>query len=206
MTTGRWLAGIALALGGMAAVAGSPFQDARGRIDIDAITPAGVPAPDHVTAIELAGWIRDRREGLRVVDVRPPAEFAEYQIPTAENITIDALSRAAFAPRETVVLYSADGSGDGAEAAHGAAQLRARGLREVFQLRGGLAGWLDGVMAPEIEADATPEARASFERAAEISRYFGGRPRIGPAGRGSSGPTGAVPLADRIRAEKRRGC
>jgi hypothetical protein len=84
--------------------------------------------------------------------------------------------------------------------------LRAMGLREVYFLRGGLTEWLDDVMQPSMAEDATPADRAAFERVAEVSRYFGGRPRVGPAGSGSPGPARSGPLAERIRNEKRRGC
>jgi rhodanese-related sulfurtransferase len=164
------LAGAALLLGVLAAVVRTP--SASTSIDIAALARAVEREDDHVTAVELATWIKDRQAGLRVVDVRSAAEFSNYHVPTAERIGLDALVTTPFAEQETVVLYS-DG---GAHAAQGWVFLRARGHRQVYFVRGGIADWLVEVMNPSLAADATPEAQASFERVAAISRYFGGRP------------------------------
>jgi rhodanese-related sulfurtransferase len=126
-----------------------------------------------VSAIELARWIRARRSGLRVVDVRTASEFRIFHIPGAEHIALEALADTRFGPDETIVLYSEVGI-------HGAQAwvfLRALGHRRVFFLRGGLHEWLDDVMSPTIASDAPPEALAAFAEIAELSRWFGGTPR-----------------------------
>lgn len=111
-----------------------------------------------VAPVELAEWIRDRKPNLRVVDVRSEAEFDEYHLPRAERVT----SSTTFAPDDTIVLV-AGGS------------VRAR---NVYVLRGGVQAWIDEVMNPTIAANAPPSARAAYERASIVSRYFGGVPRI----------------------------
>ena len=58
-------------------------------------------------------------------------------------------------------------SGGGAHAAQAWVLLRARGEREVFFLRGGIAEWLDEVMNPRNVPDSI----------AALSKYFGGFPR-----------------------------
>jgi hypothetical protein len=45
----------------------------------------------------------------------------------------------------------------------------------------GVGEWLSEIMNPVIAPDATPEERAAFDRVAELSRYFGGMPRVGSA-------------------------
>jgi rhodanese-related sulfurtransferase len=120
---------------------------------------AGKPAAiQSVAPVELAEWIRDRKPNLRVVDVRRQAEFDDYHLPRAERFT----SSTTFAPDDTIVLV-AGGS------VHG---------RNVYVLRGGIAGWIDEVMNPTITADAPPSARIAFQRASIVSRYFGGLPRV----------------------------
>jgi hypothetical protein len=111
-----------------------------------------------VSALELATWIRDRKPGLRIIDLRKPSEFDEYHLPRAENVAIEKL---AFAASETIVLVTDGGALPSVD-------------RQVFVLRGGMQAWLDDVMSPK-----TPEAAA-------IGRYFGGVPRVGapaPGGR-----------------------
>ena len=165
----------AAVLGLLAAFAGSPYASQRARIDVDALASAVRHEDDHVTAIELAGWIKGRRNRLRIVDVRSAAEYEEFHIPTAERIAIDSLVSARFAPDETIVLYSEGGP----HAAQAWVFLRALGYDRVFFLRGGIYEWLEQVMNPTLGANASPEDSAAFANVAAISRYFGGTPHTG---------------------------
>lgn len=168
----RWLAGSALGLGVFAAFAGSPYTAQHGSIDVSALAQTVEREEDHVTALELAEWIKDRRPGLHVLDVRPREDYEAYHVPTAEHLSLDSLTQMPFHPDETLVLYSEGG----AHAAQAWVFLRALGYRKVFFLRGGLYEWIDEVMNPTL-ADTTGAARDAFARAAVVSRYFGGVPR-----------------------------
>ncbi len=164
-----------LGLGLAAAFVGSPYRHRAGQIDIDRAIQAIDTGEDHVTALELAAWIRERKPGLRVIDVRSAAEFAAYAIPTAENRPLAALMQATFQPHETVVLYSEGG----AHAGQAWVLLRARGVFNAFFIAGGLADWRDEVMAPMLSPNATPQDKQAFDQAADLSRYFGGQPSVG---------------------------
>ncbi len=130
---------------------------------------------DHVTAIELARWIMERRPSLRVIDVRGGQEEDEDAVPTAEPIALAALLRTPFARAEVVVLYSqAD-----AHAAQAWVLLRLSGLEKVFFLRGGLSSWTDDVLHANLPPDASPEEAAAFAEDEPVRRYFGGVPRRG---------------------------
>lgn len=179
----RLFAVAAALLGIAAAFAGSPYRS-RGRIDVAELGGVVARGEDHVSAMELAGWIRDRRAGVHVIDVRPASEFAVYRIPTAENVPLDVIEHSHFAATDTLVLYS----GGGAHAAQAWVFLRALGYRHVFFLSGGLDEWLDEVMNPV--------------RSTDLTRYFGGVP--GPAG--SPARTAPPAAADRAARAIRRGC
>jgi uncharacterized membrane protein YedE/YeeE/rhodanese-related sulfurtransferase len=153
----RPLAIAAIVLASLAAVAGAPQRPA---IDVPALMSEVAREEDHVTAIELASWIRSRKAGLRIIDLRDAEAFDGYHVPTAERVPLESLARVQFTSAETIVLIS-DG---GAHAAQGWVFLRALGREHVYFLRGGLGEWLDDVMHP---AQTTP-----------LSRYFGGTPRI----------------------------
>ena len=168
----RGLALGAVALGALAALAGSPRASGKS-IDVAALARDIEAERDHVTALELAGWIRDRKSGLRIIDIRDLAEFDEYHIPLAERMPIESVVRATFKPAETIVMYS----GGGAHAAQAWVLLRARGERNVFFLRGGIAEWLDEVMNPRIPAHLSLETKAKADSVAALSKYFGGVPR-----------------------------
>lgn len=185
------------------AVAASPAGGAAPQAPAAAVSPMDPTAArtlaaeierqdDHVTALELAQWIRDRKSGLRVLDVRSDSEFAVYHIPSAEHVPLVALPGLAPIDGETLVLYSEGG----AHAAQGWVLLRANGHRRVYFLSGGLLDWMEDVMSPTLPSD------TSRARIAALSRYFGGVPRAGTVPLSSEPVTAAAAVA---RA-RRRGC
>ncbi|MEP6491074.1 MAG: rhodanese-like domain-containing protein [bacterium] len=182
----RGLGVVAAVLALAAAFAGSPYAAQHGQIDVAQLARAVAHEDDHVSAIELAGWIRSRRSDLRVIDVRSQDDYDAYHVPTAEHVSLDSLATTAFRPGETIVLYSEGG----AHAAQGWVFLRALGYDKVFFLRGGLYDWLDQVMSPSLPANAPIKDSAAFRPIAELSRYFGGVPRFGV----TSSPEDAVAI------------
>jgi rhodanese-related sulfurtransferase len=195
------LAAAALILGALAAVAGSPVAAANARIDVSSLANTVDREDDHVAAVELARWIKDGHQNLRIVDLRDSAEFEDYHIPGAERISLADLSRTPFKKDETIVLYS-DGA---AHAAQGWVFLRALGFTRVYFLRGGLYEWLDEVMNPTVSPTANDSVRGEFRKVAEISRYFGGVPRVSdsPPARAGGKEQKGVNAVSRVRG---RGC
>jgi rhodanese-related sulfurtransferase len=203
------LAALAVIGGLLAVFAGSPYLARHGQIDVAALATAVAHEDDHVTAVELAGWIRDRKPGLRVIDLQSDADFAAYHIPGAEHVALQSLATAPFRTSDQIVLYS----GGGAHAAQAWVFLQALGYRQVWFLRGGVREWMDEVMGPTVEANASPQAALEFQKVAALSRYFGGVPRIGETHavqtigqetrEGTSGPPSHEVTAAEIR---RRGC
>jgi hypothetical protein len=106
MTMTRRLGIGALVLGVAAPFVGNPYRTPRGTLDLDAVVRAIDDGSDHVTARQLAIWIRDRRRGLRVIDVRLAAAFADYAIPMAENVPVERLVHLIVAPDDHLVLCS----------------------------------------------------------------------------------------------------
>lgn len=174
MSTTRRLGLGALALGLLAPFAGSPQRAVAGSLDFDAIARAIDDGSDHVSARQLATWIRARKPGLRVIDVRAAKAFGDDAIPTAENLPIDGLVRATFKPGETVVLYSQEG----AHAGQAWVLLKALGVADVVFVPGGLIDWREEVMTTVLPANMPAAER---EAAADLSRYFGGFPQVGEA-------------------------
>ncbi len=200
------LAAIAGVAGLMAAFAGSPFATTRATVDVDRLAAAVAHEEDHVTALELAEWIRDRRSGLRIIDLRSADAFDEYHLPRAEQVPIEKLTRTPFRQDETIVLVSDAGG----HAAQGWVLLQALGHRHVFFLRGGLADWIDDVMNPTLAVGASPDEITAFRRVSAISRYFGGVPRV--TGNHTTRfdtshvPGNAEPTTMQSRELRRRGC
>ena len=141
-----------LAAGALAAVAGAPQPG---------------PASDEVTAVELAQWIRDRRPGLVVVDVRDAEAIAQGSVSGARPLAdVGAIDAGA-----TVVIY-----GDRDIDAQPLATLPLA-ARRVLRLHGGYRAWNAEVLFPTVRSDASEAQQQAFAARAQLSRYFGGTPR-----------------------------
>lgn len=198
----RVLGATAIVLGVAAPFAGATRPAATGAIDVAALARMVARQEDHVSAIDLARWIRSGRPGLRVIDVRSPEAFAQYSLPAAENIPIERIADARFGDGETIVLYSEGG----AHAAQAWVFLKAAGVRNVTFIAGGLGDWFDEVMSPVIPADPAPGQAARLAEIAETSRYFGGTPRLAAAGEAAPAPPREGDTAALIANARRRGC
>jgi rhodanese-related sulfurtransferase len=168
---------ILAALGGLLAA----IVDRAPGIDAVQLAKSIAAEEDHVTARELAQWIRDRKPHLRVIDLRAEKDFAAFHLPRAERIAIETIPATRFDRSDTLVLIS-DG---GAHAAQAWVLLRALGHQDVYFLRGGIGEWLDDVIHPA--------------KPTELTRYFGSTPRI--EGFEEGGDTSAS-----VAAMRRRGC
>jgi len=201
---------LTLVLGALAAVAGTPDRARNARLDVASLANAVEHEDDHVTALELAQWIKDRRLGLRVIDIRSSEEFNAAHIPTAERIPLSDLAKTAFRRDETIVLYSEGG----AHAGQGWVFLRALGYDQVYWLRGGIREWLEDVMNPSIESTASDSARKAFKRVSDLSRYFGGSPHVGVTSKPTAASGDRHPLSRdssvaqqvKVLSTWRRGC
>lgn len=217
MTALRILGNAAFVLGIGAAFAGSPYSERHGRIDVDELANMVRHEDDHVAATELAGWIKSRRPGLRVVDVRSADDYEAFHVPSAERIPIDSLASARFSPDETIVLYSEGGP----HAAQGWVFLRALGYKKVYFLRGGVYEWIEQIVSPTLPIGAPAKDSIAFDSVAALSRYFGGTPKRGvpsvvddaiaipraaskSSERSSDGPRPSVSSA--VAKIRRRGC
>lgn len=179
------LASTALVLGALAAASG------------DVSSREAERHSDEITALELARWIRDARPGLRVVDLRDAESFEAFSIPGADRMSSDDLVRARWEPNATVVVYA-----DSALAAQRAHEtLRSAGVRDAWVLKGGVEEWVNTIASPVLPANPTPDEAAASHEIAEMSRWFGGVPRVG-----EPRPTTSDSLRAALGRIRRRGC
>ncbi len=196
-TTNGLLAAAALVLGVGAPVAGSPYRGDAHRAPPAAEPVAWVPAADgRVSALLVAEWLRERKPGLRISDLRGVDAYERFHLPKAEPVAPQDLLPEAFSRDETVVVYGPDS----AEARLAASTLREAGIGQAYYLADGVAEWLTEILNPTLSPDAAPEERAAWERTAELSRYFGGLPRI------EAGVAEPRSAAEVLRRTVRRGC
>src|SRR5688572_3116346 len=167
---------------------------------------------DVISAPELADRIIRGADSQRIFDLRPRRAFEQFHIPSASHVTIEELSHIPISPQTSVVLY-----GEARKTvADGVRVLRARGHQDVRVLREGVYEWLARVHEPRLAVDATQTERADFERAAALSRFFGGVPLSGvprgdvPQGYWNGNPRDEALLAaatgQSVTAIRRRGC
>jgi rhodanese-related sulfurtransferase len=130
---------------------------------------------EFISAPDLAQRIMGGDRDLRVFDLRTPDAFAQFHVPGARRSTAASLAGEPLTPQTRVVLY-ADARATIVEALQVLGQ---RNHRDVLVLREGMYEWLSRVHEPRLASSPTTEERAEFERAAEMSRFFGGVPRAG---------------------------
>lgn len=181
---------------GLTLAAAFALTSGRGSLaasQVDAIASDIVREADHVDALDLAQWIREGREGLRVIDVREHLDTGTYLIPGATPVGIEDLDTLTIHAGDQVVLYS-DG---GAHAAQAWVLLRVRGVRNALVLKDGMASWEDEVLSPIPPDVFDDSAQVRFKRARELSLWFGGFPRLAPTTDSERGS---------VRGRRRRTC
>ncbi len=188
LTLNQKLAALALLLGAVALFS-QPHRGPFVKLDTRELASIVEQTSDHVTPAELGAWIIEGRSDYRLLDLRSEGEFAEYHIPTAENVPISALPDYPLLPNEKVILYSEGGI----HAAQAWFLLRAQGRKAVYTVLGGLDAWKDEVLFPVIPAEADAQQRARFERTASVARFFGGQPRAESATAGAAGEPSGFP-------------
>ena len=186
MTPARLHTGLAIAaliLGALAAASGTARPE-----------PNAAPS---VTALELARWIRNDKVGLRVFDVRDTAAFETFAIPGAEHLSVERVERMEWPAGQTVVLYAEDE----ATVAEAARMVRRASESNVLILRGGVAEWVRTIASPMLPRKPSPDQAAASREIAEMSRWFGGVPRVGEAS-----VSGTDSLRTSLARIRRRGC
>jgi len=189
-TLNQKLAALALALGAVA-IFSQPHRGPFVKLDARELALVVEQEVDHVTPPELAAWIVEGRPDYRLLDLRAEKDFAEYHIPTAENVQLSGLQDYPLLRNEKIVLYSEGGI----HAAQAWLLLQAQGYRGVYTVLGGLDGWKDEVLFPALRTDASPPERAQFERAAALAQFFGGQARVGGEVAASAAPAELPKLA-----------
>ena len=155
------------------------MTDGRGALPAErtrVIATEIVTEADHIDALDLAELIRKGTPGLRILDLREELDTSIYLIPGAIAVGMQSLDSLRPAPDEQIVLYS-DG---GAHAAQAWVLLRVRGVRNARVLKDGMAAWEDEVLSPILPTVGDDSAKVRFNRAKELSLWFGGFPRLVP--------------------------
>jgi uncharacterized protein len=204
-----------LAVGLVAAVSGDPYRGSRTTIDSKDLALRAARGADSIKATDLANWIIQGRNDFTLVDLRPEKDFTAYHIPSAENIPLASLPSELLAHNEKIILCSDDGT----QSAKAWFLLEAQGYRFVYSLDGGMRVWQDTVLFPRKSAGVDA---ASFEKQAQVAKYFGGAQQaegavstvaapvlpapVAPIPQAAPAPSGAKPQGGTPARKKKEGC
>jgi rhodanese-related sulfurtransferase len=167
------LAIVCLTLATLALVAGNPYPD-RSATELPPVLAELMPAADAQLEITtVAEWIRDRKHGLRVIDLRTADHYSHFHLPTAAHAPIRELAQMHFTDSDVTVLYGTDQQ----QILRGVIALRAMGIESVYYLEDGVGLWLKKIINPTLYQDPTEEERLQFEHEQEVAAYFGGLSR-----------------------------
>ncbi len=98
------------------------------------------PSIKEVDPSQFSQWVNDAAHKMRVIDVRQMAEIAGGTVPKAEAFPLHLLpaKMSELSPQEKVVVVCRSG----ARSAQACMFLKQQGFAEVYNLRGGMMGWV----------------------------------------------------------------
>lgn len=100
----------------------------------------------EVDAPELAGWVNEKQSNMRVIDVRGMAEIEAGTVSGAEAIPLHTLPvRVGEFSREDKLVFICR---SGARSAQACMFLQQQGFENVYNLRGGMIGWVQSGLTP----------------------------------------------------------
>jgi hypothetical protein len=159
----------------------------------DTLGPGGEA---EIDVLDVAEALRSAPGSIRIVDLRPEGDFAMFHLPRSERVDAAGLDGLDRDDRLLVLV-----GGPSTDLRRAWLALRKAGHARVRYLPEGAGAWVDRIVSPVLYSDATPAERAVWERQAELSRYFGGFPRVVETPRAGEDTT-----EDRVRQARRRGC
>jgi rhodanese-related sulfurtransferase len=94
----------------------------------------------EIGASELAQWMNEANHAMRVIDVRQMEEIAQGTVPKAEALPLHTLPARVqdLSKDEKLVMVCRSG----ARSAQACMFLQQQGFTNVFNLRGGMMGWV----------------------------------------------------------------
>jgi len=172
--TGKTMAALALMFVAVVlAVAGTMSHGTgAGPVDSTAIMQGIIEEKDHVTPVELAHWIIEKKQDYQLIDLRQPWQFDDYHIPTAINVPLGQFFQEANLKQldrsKKIVVYGL-GAGHAAETQ---LLLQMKGYN-AYSVREGISAWWDQVVTPtSLRSDSADPA--GYQQAKQLREFFFG--------------------------------
>jgi rhodanese-related sulfurtransferase len=179
MTFNRILAAVALLLAGGALIVRTPERNAYS--DPSSLAALIETEKDHIEPLELARSIKEGKQKIQLIDLRDSTVFAQYHIPGARLMTLTTLVNGGVHRNENIVIYSQGGT----HAAQAWVILKTKNFPNVRTLLGGMSGWKEEILYPQLSPDADDAAKHNFEERKTLSLFFGGQPKTAPSHSGT---------------------
>jgi rhodanese-related sulfurtransferase len=97
-------------------------------------------AVKEIDAPELALWVKSSSQDIRIIDVRQMDEISSGTVPKAEALPLHILpTRLADIPKNSKLVMVCR---SGARSAQACLFLQQQGYSDVYNLRGGMIGWV----------------------------------------------------------------
>jgi len=143
-----------------------------GPVDSAAIMQGIIDEKDHVTPVELAHWIIEKKQDYQLIDLRQPWQFDDYHIPTAINVPLGQFFQEANLKQldrsKKIVVYGL-GAGHAAETQ---LLLQMKGYN-AYSVREGISAWWDQVVTPtSLRSDSADPA--GYQQAKQLREFFFG--------------------------------
>jgi rhodanese-related sulfurtransferase len=192
--TGKMMAAGAVLLVGLVLALASTAAHGTdaGPANTAALARSIVDETDHVTAVELAQWLIEKRSDFQLIDIRLPWQFDDYHIPTAVNIPLTALFEeqglSQLSRTKKVVVYGL-GAGHAAEAQ---LLLSMKGYK-ALSVKEGISAWWNDVITPvSLRSEST--SPAGYRQAKQLREQFLGAPgAAAPAAAPAANPADTAP-------------
>ncbi len=192
------LAILAGLLGFIALIIGDPAN--KNVIDVNAkeMALSTIKNQDRIDAMTLADWLIKENADYTLVDLRSEKEFGEYNIPSSINISVENLLDSDLMRNQKILLYG----NDDVASAQAWFILKSSNYKAVYILNGGINAWKNEILFPKLDASATAEQTAAFEKVKQVSLHFGGTPQIVSGGTATTvaAQTTAAPTMPKLTA------
>ena len=163
---------LAIILGVIAAFIGTPDNSTTTSVNIKELSMTAGDNVNSVTVQELSNWIIQGKMDYRLVDLRTSVEYAEYNIPSSECVSMSSLTKSELMRNEKIILYS----DDDIVASQAWFILKSDGYQSVSILKNGMEAWKNEIVFPSCNygEHSTDELKQLHAKKAEVAKFFGG--------------------------------
>lgn len=142
LSLNKKLAALAIILGLIGILAGSPNESSAGKIDTNQLAIDIAKQSNIIKPTDLAKTIIEGSNTFRVIDLRNENEYTASNIDGSENIPVAQINKSDLKRNEKILLYSTSEL----ETAQAWMLLKSKNYKSVYMLNGGWNAWQKEVL------------------------------------------------------------